>query len=455
MASMDTAPANLPQSRAWWRLFTGCERVCLCRVSKLPFRRMELLEGRGDASDGSAGKSDAPGSAAAQPTHPAPTWQAAALAWAAPWLASAVALGVTARPAYEWVELQAFNAMQHGAFAFLTYLCIKLWHRGGITSRSSGTLALLILGNLLGWAVLPDDVWNFSERHSATAPPWLTQAVLITLMASSIALAWLVSVTLAARPRWRLASASAAIAGIVVNHLVLPGDYRGVHLMLCLVGVAALSPAIAYEPAARWLRAASAYLNRRSSRRTALSTIGGVLTLVFVAVAPSGRVRTTLLRSQSAPVYGLLARVHGEPTASSAERAGEWFVPRPDGYLPAPAAPAFFEAPIVLLLTVDALRADVVSGRYDAQLPTLARLRRESVFFDNARAPGTLTKVSVTSVFTGKYFSQQFWAKQADGIFGVQSDPTLRFPEYLRAGAIRTVNVTAIGWIRNGRGVVK
>lgn len=416
---------------------------------------MELLEGRGEAPGDSARVDNAPVSIPAQPTRPAPNWQAAALAWTAPCLASAVVLGVTARPTFEWIELQAFNSMQHAAFAFLTYLCIKLGHRGGITSRARATVTLIVLGNLLGWAVLPDDVWNFSERHSATLPPWLTQAVLITLMASSIGLAWLVSVTLAARASWRLASAGAAIAAVCVNHVVLPGDYRGVHLMLCLVAVAALTPALAYGPWARWLRAASAYLTRRSSCRTALGVLGGLLTLGLVAVAPSGRVQTTLLRSQSAPVYGLLARLRGEATSISLERGGEWFVPRPDGYLAAPNGPAFFDAPIVLLLTVDALRADVVSGRYDAELPTFARLRAESVFFDNARAPGTLTKVSVTSVFTGKYFSQQFWTKQADGKLGVQSDSTLRFPEYLRASAIRTVNVTAIGWIRNGRGVVK
>src|SRR5690606_130665 len=182
---------------------------------------------------------------------------------------------------------------------------------------------------------------------------------------------------------------------------------------------------------------------------------GGFVALGFVAVPPSGRVQSTLLRSQSAPVYGLIARVRGGAQPGFAAASGEWFVPRPNGALPAPSGPAFFDAPIVLLLTVDALRADVVSGPHDAQLPTFARLRRESVAFDNARAPGTLTKVSVTSVFTGKYFSQQFWSMQPDGLVGVQSDPTLRFPEYLRAAGVPTVNFNAISWVRNGRGVVR
>ncbi len=391
----------------------------------------------------------------AAPRGPAPTGQAAALAWMAPWIANVVALGASPRPASEWLELQAFNAAQNGAFAFLTYFSIKLWHRGGISSRLSATLALLVLGNLLGWAVLPDDVWNFSERHGPSAPPWLTQALLITAMASSIALAWFVSVTLASRARWRVAGAGAAIALIVVNHLVLPGDYRGVHLFTCLVAVAALTPALAHDPWARWLHAASAYLARHSRQRTALVVCGALAVAGFIAVAPSGRVQTALLRSQNAPVYGLLARVRGEPQTGFAARDGEWFAARPHGELPAPPRPGFFDDPIVLMLTVDALRADVVSGRYDQQLPTLARLRRESVWFENARAPGTLTKVSVTSVFTCKYFSQQFWSKDHDGLIGVQGDSTLRFPEYLRAARVPTVNFNAIGWLRNGRGIVR
>lgn len=420
---------------------------------------MEVWAPEGEVSEN---HEQAGGTQVSLPTEaglPAPRWRAATLAWAAPWLSNAIALGLAARPLRDWFELQAFNLAQHGAFAFLTYFSIKLWHKGGLTSRASAAVALLVLSNLLGWMVLPDDVRNFSERQSDTAPPWLTQALLITLMASSVALGWLVGVKLARRNPWRVGLAGIALAVIVVNHLVLPGDYRGVHLFLCLVAVATLSTALAYDPWARWLAAASRFLALKSSRRTALIALGALGVLGFVLVSPAGGVQTALLRSQSAPVYGLLARMHGTPSPSGAELRGEWFVPRPEGYLPLTASaqtkPAFVDAPIVLLLTVDALRADLITGRYDDELPTFARLRKESVFFDEARAPGTLTKVSVSSVFMGKYFSQQYWSKDDDGIVGVMGEPTLRFPEYLRAGHIPTVNFTAIGWLRNGRGCVR
>lgn len=420
------------------------------------FAGMEVWAPEGEVSDSNE---QVDGTPISHPEAPAPMWRAAALAWAVPCVSNAVALGLAARPLGDWFELQAFNLAQHTAFAFLTYLSVKLWHKGRLTSRASAALALLVLSNLLGWMVLPDDVRNFSERYSDTAPPWLSQALLITLMASSVALGWIVGVKLAGRQPWRLALAVVGVAVIVVNHLVLPGDYRGVHLFLCLVAVATLSTILAYDPWARWLAAASRFLALNASRRTALIVLGAAGLAGLVIVSPAGGVQTALLRSQSAPVYGLLARMHGTPSANGTRLSGEWFVPRPEGYLPpaAPAesGPALFDAPIVLLLTVDALRADLITGQYDDELPTFARLRKESVFFDEARAPGTLTKVSVTSVFMGKYFSQQFWSKEDGGIVGVIADPTLRFPEYLRAGSIPTVNFTAIGWLRNGRGCVR
>jgi arylsulfatase A-like enzyme len=416
------------------------------------------------AADGdSAGNSRATGNAdAATTSHGrgiAPTWQAAALAWVAPAAANAVALGATSRVPSDWLGLQAFNLLEHGALAFLCYLSIKLWNRGSMTGRASALIALFVLGNLFGWLVLPDDVRNFSERHSDLAPPWFTQAILVTLIASSIALTWIVSRTLGARRLWRLCLTGAALSTVVVNHLVLPGDYRGIHLYLCLVAVTALATVLVHPPGARLLEIVSTWLTRHAAQLTALRLLGSVAVGVFLVVGPTGSVRTALLRSESAPLHRLLGRLRGETTRAPAGAnldLGEWLRPRPEGYLESEATgPAFFARPIVLLVTVDALRADLVDGKHDRQLPSFARLRKESVWFDHARAPGTLTKVSVASVFTGKYFSQQYWSKDERGRTGIMGDPTLRFPEYIRAAAIPTVNFNAISWLRNGRGCVK
>ena len=198
------------------------------------------------AADGAADNSLATDNPAATTTSygggVAPTWQAVALAWLAPGVANAVALGTSSVP-NDWLALQAFNLAQHGGLAFLCYLCVKLYNRGSMTGRTSATLALLVLGNLLGWLVLPDDVRNFSERQSDVLPPWFTQATLVTLIASSIALTWVVGRALSARRLWRPGVAGAALTAVVVNHLLLPGDYRGIHLFLSLVAVTALTTA--------------------------------------------------------------------------------------------------------------------------------------------------------------------------------------------------------------------
>src|SRR5688572_3587640 len=153
---------------------------------------MRLGAADGDSAGNSLATGDVEAVTTAEARGTAPTWQAAALAWVAPGVANAIALGTTSSAPSDWLELQAFNLAQHGALAFLSYLSVKLWNRGSMTGRTSAVVALLVLGNVFGWLVLPDDVRNFSERHSELAPPWLTQATLVTLIASSIAITWLV-----------------------------------------------------------------------------------------------------------------------------------------------------------------------------------------------------------------------------------------------------------------------
>src|SRR6187551_3117419 len=187
---------------------------------------MTLGAADGDSAENSLAPANTEAATTAHSGGTARTWQAAALAWLAPGIANAVALGATSRAPGDWLALQAFNLAQYGGLAFLTYLCVKLWNRGSMTGRASAVIALLVLGNLFGWLVLPDDVRNFSERHSDVAPPWLTQATLVTLIASSISLTWIVGRTLGVRRLWRLGMAGAALTTVVVNHLVLPGDYR-------------------------------------------------------------------------------------------------------------------------------------------------------------------------------------------------------------------------------------
>ena len=60
-----------------------------------------------------------------------------------------------------------------------------------------------------------------------------------------------------------------------------------------------------------------------------------------------------------------------------------------------------------MLITIDCLRADLVHDpAREADLPTLAALRRASVDFTEARTPAPSTAPALTSIFSGLYYSQ-------------------------------------------------
>src|SRR5690606_19171160 len=124
---------------------------------------------------------------------------------------------------------------------------------------------------------------------------------------------------------------------------------------------------------------------RGALRRTALLLLGCVVSAAMMVLTPPGTIRAAWLRSESAPLYRLLARARGALDATderlALRRAGEWFAPRGDGFARSTHEPRVVQNPLVLLITVDALRADVIAGEHDAKLPVLARLRDESLWF--------------------------------------------------------------------------
>ena len=106
--------------------------------------------------------------------------------------------------------------------------------------------------------------------------------------------------------------------------------------------------------------------------------------------------------------------------------------------LPAPAARG--DAPRVVLLTIDTLRADVLGayGAADAHTERIDRLARQSIRFDNAVATAPFTIPSLTSMMTGRWVHRH----------GVRSnlhalDPGLvRVGDALSARDLRMVSAT-------------
>jgi arylsulfatase A-like enzyme len=121
----------------------------------------------------------------------------------------------------------------------------------------------------------------------------------------------------------------------------------------------------------------------------------------------------------------------------------EWFVDRKKHPAIPPSTPAIIpENPIVILITIDCVRADVVmSGKHDAQLPALADLRQSATVFANARSTAPATISSLASIFMSTHFSQQYWVPA-----GTRDDPfpdkSLRLQNVLAWSKIKTVTFT-------------
>jgi arylsulfatase A-like enzyme len=241
-----------------------------------------------------------------------------------------------------------------------------------------------------------------------------------------------------------LVAASAAVAAL---HLAVRDDPYELQTAAlwgaCVLVGAILAPAL-------W-RSMSA----RATRRLVIVAAG--LALVALAIAPPNAVRLELLRQPGAAASLLLARTRwrapelpqaAAPGVAALER-GLWNEARrgvPDH-------------PIVVLITVDALRADVVtSGRYDAELPNLTKLRDTGASFSRATAPGSQTSVSLSSLFTSRYFSQLEWRLHGVGpsrFHYPASDATLRFPALLKAAGIDTESSLPLLFLRDDYGIAR
>jgi len=320
-----------------------------------------------------------------------------------------------------------------------------------LTSSTAGRSRLLVraasllaLSLLLGIWTLRPDFAGFAGRQTAL-PSWLVLAVGVLGASASVPVAWVLGSWVGGRfaRGARGLGLFVLCAGIAGNGLVLPNDYRGIHLYVALAVI---------------VFAASSWANGRPFRAVVFRTVGlATLTLATLGVLlPARRAFPALARSTSAAFSPWILRIDArwgatQSNASDVDAAERpWFESRAATPPIAASEPRMFElAPLVLLVTVDALRADVVHGKYDADLPTFRALRERAVWFSKARSPGALTKVSLSCFFLGTHFSQQYWTNDA-GTPTISLDATPRLPELLVRAGVSTTNVRSVGWLHNG-----
>jgi hypothetical protein len=206
------------------------------------------------------------------------------------------------------------------------------------------------------------------------------------------------------RLRWLGVAIGIGVA--VGNHLVLKLDYPGAHFILAWCAAALIGAS-----SKDWIAALRWHRDLRIT--TGVRIACGAAAMASYALVPGAVVRSALLTSSGAVAAPFVTRLWAslEPSSApivSAEQA-QWFKPRGD--LPAiapeplPGAP---RKPIVILLTIDSVRADVLEGRrYKKAVPHFRAMAERSLRFTRVWSPAAYTMASLRSLFQGTYYVQQ------------------------------------------------
>jgi choline-sulfatase len=157
----------------------------------------------------------------------------------------------------------------------------------------------------------------------------------------------------------------------------------------------------------------------------------GILLPALVSCSRSDR-SASPLASTSAPAVAASSPV-SEPKAASPENG------------PPPAPPANLN---VLLITIDALRADMPWAGYERPIaPNLTALEKRSVSYTHAYALSSYTSMSLGGMLGGCYPGEM---KRDGYFFGTYHRDNVMFPELLQAAGIRTISAHAHLYFKRG-----
>jgi len=279
----------------------------------------------------------------------------------------------------------------------------------------------------------------------------------IVLLAAAFTLAPQLTPYFAKRPKLRFAPIVLGTAALAGDQLPLRDDYFAIHGLIAVGGALIAGPALA-----PYLVAGVRRLLGSLGGRVALAAVA-LFALFGLAVPPSNAVRFELFRQPCAVAPWVLASaVWRAPTLHAPVTLPEspWREDRSKAPpIPFTAPPPLPEAPIVVLITIDALRADVINpASNDARFPTFAALKRDGVVFTNASSAATQTPLSISTMLTGLYFSQQRWedyGDTADRYPYPATDTSPRVPEILDAHGVATAQEAGFVFLANDFGVAR
>jgi arylsulfatase A-like enzyme len=371
----------------------------------------------------------------------------------------------------------AVDLGRHVAFGLVSATVVWAFRRWLPQRALIAWLALVALSVALAALVLPTDLEGLAER---SAEAWqlpeavIMAAIIIAIGGSVPAVAALTRRRPAAEGRVAAATAllrasfAAAIAAVAfwLNLTTSPGSNPSAHLFLswiAAIGWAHALPRFELAPieeddvrqarggwrswvGASWVSAGSGLLLAAWGAWALFGPHGNTV-MIEIARRPSSLHLVALFHTD-----GGLDTVQ----AALASRAGPFFSRR-EGLSPVP--PTRWQRPagppIVIFFSVDSLRRDVpIHPKHKSYMPNLAALMRQGVTFESARAPGSMTKYTLSSISSGKYFSQQYWAARGQSHWPID-DPSVHLATLLSNAGVFTAAFPATPWLENGSGVIR
>jgi hypothetical protein len=335
--------------------------------------------------------------------------------------------------------LAAFDLGHITAIVIAGYLVLSLWAR----IKGIGVLAILVmLSAAVGFAWLAPDLRNFAER--------LGQPSLWRVLGVAAAMAVPLSALMGhacARPRLRWFVAGFSAVAAALNHHVLLADYRGIHLLIIwLAATGATAALMGAEVPERLVRR----LQTLTAGRRPI--IAGVLLFSLSAasllVLPPSHVLLQAFRAEGSVLFPFLVGLHGEDSdvpdlnPTSTLRIASAFLEPRDKRPPIPASKPRLapQRPIVILISIDAFRADLLQNeRWRHRLPRLSQLADSAVHFSQARSPSSTTRNSLGQLFSSKYSAQLHWSVEKGLGPNLSKDTTPRLSNLLGEAEFTTV----------------
>lgn len=323
---------------------------------------------------------------------------------------------------------------------------VVLWRRF-VPRNPLRTLGVLTLASIAFFEVLlANDLAGAAERWSQGKGTTLLRVALCAALSLTIPLG-VVAGQLLPRLKLRALGIATGLGILVLNERVLVNGYPDGHVWIALSGATLLAASLSGLSAGNWLSARLGWFKPRI--RTGVYVGLCVLVLPALVVRLPSRVSLELLERDTALLARALIQLHAHERIEAAvpPELKPWFEPRA-GRAAIPPHPTRImpPAPIVIVITIDALRPDVLSSKKTRIAPNLQEMKKRSVYFSQARSFASDTRYSLSALFSGRYFSMLKWTKLDGPRPELGTDKLPRIPEVLRPLGVESA--TAISFPR-------